>query len=70
MKKLKVIIIIITILMVFNASASELQEFIIEPVTVSGQTNTMPVVEKQEQPPIILLDEGATNYCEEKTENA
>jgi hypothetical protein len=68
MKNLKVIIIMIAVLMVFNASASEQQHFPNKTFNISEQADTIPDGLHQEQQTLISF-EIATNYCEKKAED-
>jgi hypothetical protein len=68
MKILKVIIIMTVLLMVFNASASELQHFSNEPFNVSEQTDDTPDVLHQEQQTLVSF-EITTSYCEQEIED-
>ena len=68
MKILKVIIIMTVLLMVFNASASELQHFSNEPFNVSEQAEKIPNALNQEQQTLVSFD-ITTSYCEQEIED-
>ncbi len=68
MKILKVIIIITVLLMVLNASASELQHLSNEPFNVSEQAEKIPNDLHQEQQTLVSF-EITTSFCEKEAED-